>query len=128
MTKAEKNRLKLYDLEIKYEQLLDQVKKDSDSKKDDKPKAIKEKKLSCDILPADDTSDSPDYPQIENAWKECLICNKKFKSEITSQNHDKKLHMTPGPGKDRSYKCIYCSSNNLKRQELYDHILNSHKK
>ena len=78
MTKAEKNRLKLTDLEIKYEQLLNQVKNEGDSKKDDKPKAIKETKPSCDILPADDTSDSPDYPQIDNAWQECLICNKKF--------------------------------------------------
>ena len=41
MTKAEKNRLKLNDLEIKYEQLLNQVKNDCDLKKDDKPKAVK---------------------------------------------------------------------------------------
>ena len=58
----------------------------------------------------------------------CPLCGKIFKSEVTSQNHDKKLHMTPGPGKDRSYKCNYCSTNNLKRQELYNHILESHKK
>ena len=89
---------------------------------------IKETKFPCDILSADDTSDSPDYPQIDNAWQECLICNKKFKSEITSQNHDKKLHMTPGPGKDRSFKCDNCSETNLNRQELYNHILNKHKK
>ena len=64
----------------------------------------------------------------ENSWKECPLCGKTFKSEVTSKNHDKKLHMTPGPGKDRSYKCNYCSTNNLKRQELYNHILESHKK
>ena len=49
MTKAEKNRLKLYGLEIKYEQLPDQIKNYGDSKKDDKAKAIKEEK-NCHVI------------------------------------------------------------------------------
>ena len=75
-------------------------------------------------------SDSEDIniPQTDNPWRECLICDKKFKSEITSQNHDKKLDMTPGSGKDKSFKCDYCSETNLTRQALYNHILNKHKK
>ena len=56
------------------------------------------------------------------------ICNTKFKSEITSQNLDKKPHRTPGPEKDRSFKCDNCSETYINMQELYNHILNKHKK
>ena len=31
-------------------------------------------------------------------------------------------------GKDKSFKCDYCSETNLTRQALYNHILNKHKK
>ena len=36
--------------------------------------------------------------------------------------------MTPGPGRDRSYKCDYCSEVNFNRSELINHILKNHKK
>ena len=36
--------------------------------------------------------------------------------------------MTPGPGRDRSYKCDYCSEINFKKPELYNHIISTHKK
>ena len=36
--------------------------------------------------------------------------------------------MTPGPRTNQSYRCEYCSEINLNRQELYNHILNNHKK
>ena len=32
---------------------------------------------------SEDTSDSPYYPPIDNTWRECPMCNKKDKCEIT---------------------------------------------
>ena len=34
----------------------------------------------------------------DNERLECKVCEKQFRNEITSQNHDKKLHLTLGPG------------------------------
>ena len=61
------------------------------------------------------------------AWSECVLCDTKFKSEVTSVNHDKKLHMTPGPGRDISFKYDYCSEENFNRSEPIYHILKNHK-
>ena len=36
--------------------------------------------------------------------------------------------MTPGSGKDKSFKCDYCSEINPTRQALHNHIVNTHKK
>ena len=51
MNKAEKNRLKLYYIERKYQKLLDQVKKNSNFKEDKKPNDNKGKVSLGDIIP-----------------------------------------------------------------------------
>ena len=51
MAKAEKNRLKIFDLKSKYKKILDQfLKKDSSLKEDKKPKDIHEKMSPGDII------------------------------------------------------------------------------
>ena len=50
--------------------------------------------------------------QIDNEYElfECKVCEKKFISKKASQDHDRKLHLTLGPGNNVSYKCDYCKT------------------
>ena len=111
MTKAEKSRPKVSDLERKFEKLLDQFKKESNLKSDNTTKEIKETKSPGEnIVPSTGTESTKcnkdhinkvivDTQHVEdmnnkNSWKECLVCDKKFKAEVTSLNHDKMFHLT----------------------------------
>ena len=59
---------------------------------------------------------------------ECKVCEKKFWNEISSQNHDRNVHLTLGPGDNVIYKCDYCKSLQLTREQLFNHITNNHKR
>ena len=68
--------------------------------------------------------------KIENDTEllECKVCEQLFRNEITSKNHDRKVHVTLGPGDTVSYKCDYCKSLQLTREQLFNHIPNNHKR
>ena len=53
---------------------------------------------------------------------------KSLKVKFHTRTMSKKLNMTPGSGKDKSFKCDYCSEINPTRQALHNHIVNTHKK
>ena len=66
--------------------------------------------------------------KIENDTEvlECKVCEQLFRNEITSKNHDRKVHWTLGPRDTVSYKCDYCKSLQPTREQLLNHITNNH--
>ena len=64
--------------------------------------------------------------QIYNDYEmsECKVCEKKFISKKASQDHDRKLQLTLGPGKKVKYKCDYCKALHTYREQLFEHITN----
>ena len=58
----------------------------------------------------------------ENNESECKVCEKKFKSIIPSQDHDRKFHLTLGPGNKVSYKCDYYKALKKTREQLFEPI------
>ena len=56
----------------------------------------------------------------------CVVCQKKFKSENNLKTHDLRYHMKKGI--QNGYSCEYCTKAFLAKINLLGHITNEHKK
>ena len=145
MTKSEKNKLKIIDLENKYEILLTQINKSKKSEDELKSKETNQSKSKVDVLPmklengkivpatrsesansilaVHDNNKSSLTKQKHEVENSCEFCPNKFKSLNNLQNHVAKFH-----GNNKQFKCTLCAMSFSNKKILDTHIISVHQK